>query len=157
MNMALLPEQEGYSVDFGQSAVATKLTGGASRLRRDYIFSPARISVTWMCTPTELEYLTTFYRVTSEGTTPFTMDLLVNAPELTRHVCRFVPKTFKVSGVRGKDLFKVQAQVEAELLAYDEAFDEGLVTSFEAFGSDATPAYDLLAQIVNVDMPANIK
>ena len=157
MVMALQPDQEGYSVDWGQSAVATKLAGGASKLRRDYIFSPARVSVTWTCTPTEMEYLKTFYRVTGEGTTPFEMDLLVGQPTLTRHVCRFVPKTFKTAAVRGKELFKVQAQIEAELLAYDDAFDEGLVTSFEAFGSDASPAYALLAKIVNVTMPANIK
>lgn len=157
MVMALAPDQDGYAVDWGQSAVSTKLAGGASKLRRDYLFGPAKVSVTWTCTPAEMEYLKTFYRVTSEGTTPFEMDLIVGQPVLTRHVCRFIPKTFKTSAVRGKELFKVQAQVEAELLAYDSAFDEGLVTSFEAFGTDASPAYQLLAKIVNVTMPANIK
>lgn len=157
MKLALAPDQDGYTVDWANSAVASKLDGGASRLRRDYIGAPAKIGCTWTCTQEEMDYLMTFWRVTKEGTTPFYMDLIMSSPALTTHVCRFRPNSFKVSGIKGKELFKVQAVVEAEPLPSDDAFDEGLVTSFESFGVEAGPAYELLAQIVNVDMPANIK
>ncbi len=157
MRLALAPDQEGYSVDWGETAVASKLEGGLSRLRRDYTGKPAKVHLQWTCTPQEAEYMQTFYRIVMEGTEPFEMDLLISAPTLTRHVCRFIPGTFKIAGVKGADIFRIQAQVEASQLVYDEAFDEGLVTTFEGFGVEGSSAYSLLATIVNVNMPANLK
>lgn len=155
--LALAPDQDGYVVEWAETAVGVKLEGGAMRLRRAVLNAPVKISVTWTCDSQEFEYLKTFYRVTNEGTEPFIMSLIVASPELTQHVCRFVPKTFKTSGVRGKNLFKVQAQLEVETLYGDDAFDEGLVTSFEAFGTEAHEAYALLATLANVDMPESLK
>jgi len=153
--LALAPDQNSYSLTDGITAISTKLYGGASRLRRDYINAPVLVHVTWTVDENEFDYLRTFYRTTQDGTEPFLMDLLVHGPTMTEHECRIVPKTFKITSVMDK-AYRVQAQIEAVPLPPDTDFDEGLVTAFEAFGVEASSAFALLAEIVNVTMPENM-
>lgn len=154
--LALAPDQDNYSIADGVTAIYTKLEGGAGRIRKDYLHAPSVVTVQWTCDKAEFDYLRTFYRTTSEGTEPFLMDLLLHGSDLTEHECRFVPKTFKTSAVKAQT-YKVQAQLEVMPLPPDDALDEGLVTSFEAFGVEASLAYQLLSYIVNTLMPANLK
>lgn len=154
--LSLIPDQENYSIQDGVTAIYAKLEGGAGRLRKDYLHAPAIVTMQWTCDEVEFDYLRTFYRTTSEGTEPFLMDLILHGSDFTEHECRIVPKTFKTSSVKAKT-YRVQAQLEVLPLPPDDALDEGLVTSFEAFGVEASLAYQLLAVILNVDMPANLK
>lgn len=152
----LLPDVTGYSVSDPNGHVHVKLLGGASRLRREYINSPSVVALQWTCGPEEFNYLQSFYRVQAEGTQPFLMSLILHHPTLTEHVCRFVPRTFQLASQQG-DRYVVKAQIEADPLVPDEPYDEGLVTTFEAFGSEGPDSYLLLQTLVNVAMPNSIR
>jgi len=154
--LALTPDQDNYAVDDGANTISNKLNGGASRIRKDLLNAPLRVNVQWTCDLVEYDYLRTFYRTTQDGSEPFLMDLLTNAANLTLHVCRFIPNTFKLSGVKGVQ-HRVTAQLEVIPQVPDDALDEGVVTSYEAFGIEGSESYALLAEIVNINMPANIK
>lgn len=150
----LTPDVQGYQITEPGGHVYNKLSGGASRIRRDFDNAPVEIDVQWTCDEQEYNYITTFHRVTSND--PFNMLLLVHSPEFTDHEVRFVPKSFKTTGVQGQR-YIVRAKLEVVPLTPDLAFDEGLVTSFEAFGQESSAAYSLLSKLVNVDMPENFK
>lgn len=154
--LILRPDQENYQLEEGVSVVASKLLGGGSRQRMDILYAPAKLTCQWTVDEDEYNYMKTFYRFIGDGTQPFLMDLLVNDSVLTEHTCRFYPNTFKLAAVKGR-MYKITATLEVELKRYDDALDEGLVTSYEAFLNEGSSAYALLATIVNVDMPANLK
>lgn len=150
----LAPDVQGYQIAEPTGHVYTKLAGGASRIRRDFDSAPVEIDVQWTCDEQEYNYLTTFHRVTANE--PFTMALIVHSPEFTDHEVRFVPASFKTSNIQGRK-YVVRAKLEVVPLVSDLDFDEGLVTTFEAFGQEGPAAYGLLTQLVNVDMPGNLK
>lgn len=150
------PDQDGYQIDAAVTTLQAKLLGGGMKLRRDALNAPAKVSVTWTCSDAEYDYLLTFYRTTNDGTIPFLMDLIMDNSVLTEHECRFMPGTFKVSTIKG-NARKIAAQLEVVPLPPDDAYDEGLVTTFEAFGTETSESLGVLATLVNVNMPANIK
>lgn len=152
LNMA--PDESSYSVTDGAAHVQARLAGGASRIRTDYLNAPVKVELQWTCDENEFLYLQTFYRV--QSTTPFEMDLIVHSPGLTTHECRFVPRTFKMVGVTGMR-YVVRAQLEVIPNVPDDAYDEGLVTTFEAFGADGVSAYAEVSRLINVVMPENLK
>lgn len=154
--LSLTPDQAGYSIDEDGTASYTKLRGGAGRYRRDLLNATVKVNLQWSCTADEFEYLKTFWRLTNNGVEPFLMDLIIHDGALTEHICRFIPKSFKTTSYKNGNSI-VQAVLEVEPLVGDPAMDEGVVTSFEAFGNDGSECYAILATLVNVDMPANIK
>lgn len=156
MKLSIAPDQDGYQLENSMSSFGNKLGGGAMRIRRDYLNAPYKVTVTWTLDADEFNYIKTFHRFIDDGNQPFLMDLLVDNSELTEHECRFLPGQFKLGTVKGM-VRKVSAQLEVVPLPADDAYDEGLVTTYEAFGSKGSESYSLLAQIINVDMPANIR
>lgn len=149
----LLPDVSGYQVTEPGGHVYNKLSGGASKVRRDFDNAPLEVDVQWTCDEQEYNYLTTFYRVTANE--PFLTSLLIHSPSLTEHEARFIPQSFKTVAVVGMR-YTVKAKLEVVPLTPDLAFDEGLVTTFEAFGQEGSVAFGLLSTLVNVNMPDNM-
>lgn len=154
--LALAPDQNGYAAAEGYRHVYQKLDGGAGRQRKDILNGTYKVDVTWTVTKDDYLYLTTFHRATKEGTEPFRMDLLLTKHELVEYECRLIPGTWRLTSVKG-ETYVVKAQLEVVPDLGDDAFDEGLVTTYEAFGPEGAEAFADLAYLVNVLMPANIR
>lgn len=148
----LAPNERSYTARESITAITTKLGGGASRQRRDYLNQPAYVAVEWSCDPEEYLYLQTFFRVHEYGGLAFHMDLILHTADLTTHECRFVPDKFKLVRKEG-DLFIVRAELEVVPNAFDSDFDDGLVTTFESFGVEGAAAYTDLELLVNTTLP----
>lgn len=154
--LTLAPDETMYSTQDGSGAISVKLDGGASKMRRGYANAPTTVTVQWSCDANEFKYLRTFFNLHDFGATPFLMDLILNRPELTEHECRFVPDTFKLTKIETQ-LYVVRATLEVIPEVPDVAFDAGFVVSFEAFGSASSEAYAILAELVNVNLPASLQ
>lgn len=154
--LSLAPDQASYTVDEDGTTIATRLKGGASRYRKDILRGPVRVNLQWTCGIEDYIYLTTFYRVMEQGSLPFLMDLLVQDNYLTEHECRVVPKSWATTKVTGIS-YIVKAVLEVVPRVGDPPFDEGLVTTYESFGTNGSEAYGLLAVIVNDDMRVALK
>lgn len=150
------PDQQGYQVQDSSAHVQTKLGGGMSRIRKDYLNAPVLVDLQWTCDPQEYNYLQTFWRIQQDGTEPFLMDLIIHSNEILEHECKFVPDTFRFTGITG-ERFVVKAKLEVVPPIPDDAMDEGVVTTFESFGDAGSQAYALLATLVNVTCPDNLK
>lgn len=156
MKLTLTPDQDGYNLEAPLSALVNKLAGGGSRLRRDLLNAPMKANVTWTLDEAQYNYIRTFHRFLDDGSQPFLMDLLVDTSTLTEHECRFIPGSFKLSTVKG-GVRKVVAALEVIPIPSDDAYDEGLVTTYEAFGADGSEACALINTIANINMPGNLK
>lgn len=150
--LSLTPDIQNYAVSDVYGHIHTRLQGGRSRIRRDYLGTPLNVNVQWTCDEQEYNYLQTFYRATGFGCDAFKMDLILEAPGLLEHTCNFVPKSFQLASVRGP-VYIVRATLEVIPPVPDSAYDEGLVTTFEAFGQDGAGAYEVLRVLVNISMP----
>lgn len=150
----LAPDVQGYQITEAGGHVYTKLSGGASKIRRDFDNAPVEVDVQWTCDEQEYNYITTFHRLTTND--PFNISLIIHSPSFTDHEARFIPGSFKTSNIQGQK-YVVKAKLEVVPVTPDLDFDEGLVTTFEAFGQEGPAAYAFLSQLVNVDMPENFQ
>lgn len=153
--LALAPDQANYAAAEGNRHVYQKLDGGAGRIRKDVLNGTWKVDVQWTVTKDDYLYLQTFYRATKEFTQPFKMDLLLTSFELVEYECRVLPGTWRLTSIKGES-YIVKAQLEVVPDLGDDDFDEGLVTTYEAFGQEGSLAYADLAKLVTETMPANI-
>lgn len=167
--LLLLPEQNGYSYASPRDVIGIALDGGLSRTRRDIVGSAAIVSVTWFLDLEGYQYLKAFYNgACNRGTSPFTMELLLDQPYLELYTCRFLPNSFQMDKPNG---FSRTASARLEVTPIeDAAMDEILYILYEMFypcpvedifsplselmnvcwyNDTITPA---LAQLVNEDM-----
>ncbi len=153
--LVIPPNQASYATKDGKEVISAKLDGGASRFRRDILEAASSINVVWSVGPDEYQYLRAFYKsVTVRGSLPFLIDLYMDLPTLTEHEAYFVPKSFALTGQRGKE-FTVSAQLEAIPLEADDDLNIGLVALYNAYGSFAAAeaVLDRLAIFANEDLP----
>ena len=153
--LALAPEQDGYTVLAPEESVSVLLQGGAPRMRKDLLGSPHKVTCTWKCDPEEYLYMQTFYRVIDKGVKPFRMDLWIESYAPEEYECRLQEGTWKVNSFNGLATV-ITATLYAQPKVPDAQLDEGIVTSFEAFGLQSADAYALLAVLVNQNMPDSI-
>lgn len=136
--LLVVPDQDGYEVEDNNSVVFTKVDGGQSRARRDYLGAAINVTVTWTLSPDEFQYLRAFYNYVNKGADPFLLDLLIESATLRTHVCRFKPGTFKIAKVKGATI-TVKAQLEAA--PNDEGLDYAdIVANYEPPAYEAPPA-----------------
>lgn len=138
--LELQAEASGYSSTPGASSLSAILDGPAGHHRPDYEGAPTLVSLNWLLSPEEYQYLRAFWRTaTSMGAEPFLVDLIMSEGVVREHVARFVPGSMQLSTVLG-EAFGVRVIAEAQ----------------PAFELATSELLDLLARLVNVDLPESI-
>lgn len=153
--LTLPPDNSGYASTEGVDVLVAKIDGGPARYRRDFIGATSTVNVTWRAlSATGYKYLRAFFNTAAaRGSVPFLADLILDDGALTEHECYFVPGTFGTQQVQGGVLFDVTAQFEVKPLPVDDAYNQGLIDAYAAFGEDSAEGLALLEQLVNVDLP----
>jgi len=152
--LELTPDSDSYSVEFSDGVIHNILDGGRGRYRKDVLNSSDVISVMWKCSRNEYDYIRAFHRWASENAgTPFEMDLVVDQHVLTRHLCNFVPNTFRLQEQRGHAYVAV-ATLEVRPLIYDSETNQALIDLFEAFGDSWPEMVDKIDYVINWSIPS---
>ncbi len=151
--LVLRPDTQGYSVQDGEDVIAIELDGGAGRYIRDKWGSTSRVAVTWTLLPMQHSYLRAFYNTTiQKGALPFLCDLILDDPEPIEHVCRIVPNTMSLGSQQGYAYIS-SCTFEVEPILADTETDQALVMLYEQYGEDYPTILNLLAELVNEDLP----
>lgn len=151
--LQLRPDTQGYSVQDGEDVIAIELDGGAGRYIRDKWGSTSRVSVTWTLLPAQHQYLRAFYNtIIQKGALPFLCDLILDDPQPIEHVCRIVPKTMNLGSQQGYAYIS-SCTFEVEPITPDAELDETLVMLYEEYGEGYGDIINLLAKLVNEDLP----
>lgn len=110
--LSLPPDQSNYAFVYGHTNIATKLDGGASRVRADVLGGAHTVTVQWTCTKKGYEYLLAFYRqAISRGSLPFTISLMADDGNMVALTAIFLPDTFGLTSQAGQQ-WVVGAQLE---------------------------------------------
>jgi len=152
--LQLRPDTQGYSVQDGEDAFAVELDGGAGRYSRDKWGSTSKVAVSWTLLPNQYQYLRAFFNTTiAKGSLPFLCDLILDYPSPLEHVCRIVPGTMNLGSQQGY-AYVSSCTLEVEPIM-DAEFDAAIVMLFEEYGEGSTSSdiLNLLASLVNIDLP----
>lgn len=154
IKLALKPQQGTYKERPGTETWRIDLDGGRGRYRRDIIGASSRVTVSFPLDQFEFEYFNRFYNsVAKNCSLPFLIDLVLDDVVPSEYVAYFIPGTLEKSIAGGPNHVAV---VDLEVIpnANDEIFDTTFVLLYNEFGAEGiVPALDLLAEIVNVDLP----
>lgn len=148
-----VPSKASYAVDIGAEILRAQLSGGPSRFRRDFIGAVATVNVMWNAPPQMFDYLQAFYRTAiSQASDPFLIDLVLDGFSLTQYEARFIPGSFRITGVAGLET-SVTAQLEVRPQPVNDVVDDGLLLIYENYELGGDTLLETLAELVNVDMP----
>lgn len=156
------PDQDGYSVEkSAESVIRIQLDGGAGRYRQDLFGVSDLVSCQWILDSSQYDYLQSFYRLHSSGSMPFMVNLIVDHAELKPYECRFVPNSFKLTGVKGLAYFCAATLECTPIEDTDTGLDIDIVYLATMLGPDYaahfTQAEATLHKIVNIIMPSHFK
>lgn len=159
---ALRPEYSGYSSDPALGMRMYETEGGAPRQRAGFVNNTWRVSVSVpFVTQTHASYVTAFlqHHASNRAASPrFLMDLLLEAGTLVERQCSIVPGSVSITAANfGRSYLKMTLDVVPDPIDLD--YNESLVTLFTEYAGDAYTINDvlnLLAELVNVDMPENM-
>jgi hypothetical protein len=147
--LLLDPAQGSYSARHGPETIAVALAGGRSRYRRDQLGAAAMAQVEWFLAADQYDYLMAFYRSrAAHGSSPFTLDAILDSAPLQEYTAYFVPGTLELSAIQGS-VYIVAAQLEVIPKVEDATRDLGLVLYREA---EATPAGPLDLTLMNASL-----
>lgn len=108
------PDRANYNFKYGPAPKTVDLDGGAPLYRADYIGENTVISVKWVLTQVQYDYIMAFYRTgTGNGSLPFLIDLVLEGSALAEYTARFVPKTFGLTEQSG-GVYVVEAEINVE-------------------------------------------
>jgi hypothetical protein len=128
----LLPDSNSYNVKFGDGNIATRLNGGASRVRKDTVDNVHSINVAFSLNKEQYQYMMAFYRhITKRGALPFLMDLITDEGSPQTHKVQIVPNTFQLTEQSGRK-YGVTFTVEAEPLNEHAERDTQLIANYES-------------------------
>lgn len=110
--LLLPPDQTNYQTLLGESAVATKLAGGASRFRADQLQVANTVQLQWDCNKYNYSYLMAFFRTATQyGSLPFLFDLINDHGKTQTYTCRLMPGTIGIDTTQGEEII-VKAVLE---------------------------------------------
>lgn len=162
MNLLQIPlSNDQYSVQkSADEYVRVQLEGGAGRYGKDLFGISDLVTVSFILSPNEYNYLKAFYDYSIATGDPFLMNLMIDRFELLPYECRFMPSTFRLTGTKGLNVF-VTATVEAILYGELIPSNEDLFALITEFGVEYEKPFvdfeDKLNIIVNVDLPKDLK
>lgn len=148
-----LPSQQGYSVELRSAASSSEMRGGLPRARRDLVLPDRQVSVVYNVSALELESWQALYdRVayTGEG---IKADLIIDQFNPVTYDSKIVPGSFQINrsnASRAQVSFQLEAQPSS---SFTEAGDISLMDLYDVYGEEGLEALNLLAQLVNEDLP----
>lgn len=156
------PDQDGYSVEkSAESVIRIQLDGGAGRYRQDLFGVSDLVSCQWILDGNQYNYLQSFYRLQSSGSMPFMANLIIGHAELKPYECRFMPNSFKLTGVKGLAYFCSATLECTPIEDSDTGLDLDIVYLADMFGPDYaahfTQVETTLHKIVNINIPSHFK
>lgn len=152
----LPPDNSSYGVTSGKEVVATMLDGGAARYRRDILGATSTVDCVWIIGPTEYKYARSFYRaLTTSGSKPFLIDLILDEPELTEHKAYFVPGSFKLTGQKGL-MYWISAQLEVYPAEINVSAEIDFAAMYSNFGPNYANIFPPLEDAFNTSINVNI-
>lgn len=153
--LLIVPDANGYKVEFSESVISTDLPGGLSRTRVDFINSTGTADVQWTCNPLQFQYLTAFKRkAINKGANPFLCYLISDDELLKLYVVKFVPKTFHLVGQSGLT-YIVAATLEVVPSTADDTADQSIIDTFTKYGDGSAQALALLQAIASQQSSAS--
>lgn len=150
----LVPNQEDYSVSYGNEVISTKLDGGASRYRRDIIGAASTVTVSWQLDDEDYQYLNAFYRSETEnGSQPFLISLILDDALPTQRTAYFVPGSKTLNEVSGLTYY-VSAELEVMPVQANSDYDIAIVMLRDNYGSTSNSyaMFNAFEQLANVDL-----
>lgn len=156
------PDQDGYSVEkSAESVIRIQLDGGAGRYRQDLFGVSDLVSCQWILDGEQYNYLQSFYRSHSSGSMPFIVNLIIDYAELKPYECRFIPNSFKLTGVKGLAYFCSATLECTPIEEIDIGLDADIVYLIDMYGWDYaarfTQVESQLHKIVNINIPSYFK
>lgn len=142
--LQLLPDRANYAATDAGESISKDADGGLNRSRRDLSGSTSLVDVTWTLKSSDYATLAAFYLArTSAIDGTFQIDLVIDQPELTTHLAKFMPGTFVLNGQAG-DTFTAQAQLEVTPLTPNAEYDASFVA---VYGSQLANRYLFLTAL----------
>lgn len=127
--LLLPPRIVGYAGTVGNNVVATRLDGGASRMRLDKIGAAHEVQVQWMLTNTGYNYLMAFFRTEIDfGSLPFTIDLPLDSSTRATYTARIVPGSLRLDEYK-LSAYAVSATLEILPQTHNAAADQVLIAA----------------------------
>ena len=100
--LQFLPEQAGYAGTHPDQVVGVQLDGGQSRLRADVLGAVSTVNANWILNRAQYSAFHRFWvQNTLQGSLPFLVDLLLDAPRPSQYKVQCVPGTYRVTRVAG--------------------------------------------------------
>jgi hypothetical protein len=150
LNMTAL--QNGYQVDMSPSYREVDLRGGLPAQRADIGSADYTVRVNWIVDNTTQEALEAFYRSVTLSGEKFLCPLVVENFTVINYVAEFVPGTLQFSEYSSMQRI-ASAVLMVEPVANASA-DESLIELYETYQSEGGNVLQLLAKLVNEDLPA---
>ena len=147
------PSQRGYQVQLRPAAISQRLRGGLSRARLDISGPDRRVAVTYGISRADLASWTAFIDRLSFTGEVIKLDLIIDGFGLLEYDCQVIPGSFSVnyiSGSRADVSFQVDAFASS---SFSVAGDNTRMDLFDIYGDDTETIIELLAQLVNEDLP----
>lgn len=156
------PDQDGYSVEkSAESVIRIQLDGGAGRYRQDLFGVSDLVSCQWILDGNQYNYLQSFYRFHSSGSMPFMANLIVEHAELKPYECRFMPNSFKLTGVKGLAYFCSATLECTPIEDINTDLDADIVYLADMLGPNYAARFAQvdfqLQKIVNINIPSYFK
>ena len=153
------PDQDGYSVEkSAESVIRVQLDGGAGRYRQDLFGVSDLVSCQWILDGNQYNYLQSFYRFHSSGSMPFMANLIVDHAELKPYECRFMPNSFKLTGIKGLAYFCSATLECTPIEDINTGLDADIVYLIDMYGWDYNVKFaeieSQLHKIVNINIPS---
>lgn len=151
MEKLLIPGLDAkYTFTEKASVIRNETRGGLPYYRNDLDNTSIPVTIEWILSKTQYNYLWSFYRVTTNfGSLPFTMDLCINDDISTEYTCYFGnPQLTQVNG--GYYTLTDTLEVLTNDVNFD--FDKMIITLYTISG-DSDHYLNLFSTIVNVNWP----
>lgn len=154
LKLTRIPGRDGYTVDFDTDARAARVRGRLPRGRLDQQDSASRVAVNFTLKPSEHDAFMAFYEQVNFTGEEFLVDLITGDFELREHTCRLVPGSLRTVGSGGVAV-AVGFELEADHLSdlYTSDFDNNFMDIYETNPEGDPTLYELLAKLVNEDLP----
>lgn len=153
----LLPSKAGYTVtESAEAVLRAKVGAGLPRQRLDFASAPQQVAVTFSLDQGQYRYWRAFWRNgIAYGTLPFLIDLTIEDYELAEYEAMFVPGSVSLADVSGLR-YQISGVLDVKPNVADMEYDDALIMLYGLYGDDAKNMLNLLATLVNEDLPSAI-
>lgn len=153
LSLQLTALEEGYAVSFQPAASLVDIEGGLPHTRLDTLDPDYTVSVSWLLDNVKMPAFDAFYRNISYSGDSFLASLLVEDFSIRSYECQFIPGSVAMTEVSSQQRIVTATLAVAPSGAYTMADDNAVMDLYEEYGEEGSQVLDLLAILVNEDLP----